>query len=164
MLEAFNKDHLVELIESNSSAPDWVDEAVVERIISYARGRADSRGEESALDGNDDYLILTNWSSFTEDWGFSNGSSNEVAIGSLNDEAGSKADLFENTDILQTAWLRSGDGRKKQAERYEDKEVIDEFGGSVGDMWIPHNAQSYICIIELSGELIHGKAGLEEAM
>jgi len=165
-IEAYDASHLADLLDSNSSAPDWLGDDEAELIVGYAQQRADSRGEASALEAEaTDCLITTNWSSFTEEWGFSGGSANQVAIGSLNDEAGSKADLFENTDILQTNWLRDGDGRKTQAERYEDDELLSDFdNSSVGDMWIPHAAQDYICIIELTGELLHGEPELSEAM
>jgi len=163
--QAYDTDHLTELVESNSSAPDWLSDASVERATTYAKERAKSRGEDSALDSGDTHcLIATNWSSFTDDWGFSGGSANQVAIGTFNETAGDQADLFEDTEVLQTDWLRSGDGRKKQAELYEDDEVVSEFNGSVGDMWIPHAAQDYICIIELTSELLHGEAELAEAM
>jgi hypothetical protein len=164
-LQAYDVDHLTEVVESNSSAPDWLTGEAVERAAEYATQRAKNRGENSALDsGESHYLITTNWSSFTDDWGFSGGSANQVAIGTLNETAGEQADLFEDAEVLQTDWLRSGDGRKKQAELYEDKEVVSEFNGSVGDMWIPHAAQDYLCIIELTSELLHGEAELAEAM
>jgi len=165
-IEAYDADHLADLLDSNSSAPDWLGKDEAELIVEYAQQRADSRGESSSLDNDgSECLITTNWSSFTDDWGFSGGSANQVAIGSFNDGAGSKADLFENTDILQTNWLRDGDGRKKQAERYEDDELLSNFdNSSVGDMWIPHKAQDYICIITLTGELLHGQPELSEAM
>jgi len=68
--------------------------------------------------------------------------------------------------ILQTQWLRSGDGRVKQAEAYTDEEYAkrnDEYDVS-GNLWVPNGAQEYICIVELTDELLHGEAKLSEAM
>lgn len=164
-IEAYDASHLAELLESNSSAPDWLGDDEAKLIVEYAQQRADSRGESSSFDNDTtECLITTNWSSFTDDWGFSGGSANQVAIGSLNETAGEGADLFENTDVLQTNWLCDGDGRKTQAERYEDRETIEDYNGSVGDMWVAHGAQDYLCIITLTGELLHGEPELSEAM
>jgi len=154
-----------DIISSNGSAPTWLDRnGVAERVLQYVRARAESRGEDSALDGGEvDCIITTNWSSFTEDWGFSGGNANQVAIGTLNEEAsaGKQATLFTDVAVLQTDWLRSGDGRKTQAEAYID-EGYD--GADEGDMWIPNAAQEYICIKELSSELLHGQPELTDAM
>lgn len=161
-LKAYDADHLAELVEANSSAPDWVSGDVIDRIVEYAQQRAAARDEQSSLDADQtECIITTDWQNFTDDWGFSSGSANQVAIGTYNSGAGSKADLFENAEILQTQWLRSGDGRSKQAAEYEDGS---DYDGKLGEMWIPHAAQDYICIIELTGELIHGEPELSEAM
>lgn len=161
----YDDGQFADIISSNGSAPTWLDrDSVTDRILAYARARAESRGEESALDGSEaDCIITTNWAAFTEDWGFSGGEANQVAIGTLNEEAsaGKDATLFTDVAVLQTDWLQSGDGRKKQAEAYVDEGWDD---ATEGDMWIPNGAQEYICIKELSSELLHGEPELTDAM
>jgi hypothetical protein len=163
--QAYSDEHLDDLLEANSSTPDWVtNPQVLERIITHAKGRADGRGEESALDNTKaECIITTNWSAFTDDWGYDDGDANQVAIGVFNSDvsSGKGADLFTDTAILQTGWLRSGDGRKSQSEAYVD-EGYD--GANEGDMWIPDGAQEYVCIIELTDELLHGEPQLTDAM
>lgn len=158
-------DQFADIISANSSAPAWLDQdGVTDRILEYARSRAHSRGEDSALDGDGtECFITTNWSAFTDDWGFSGGSANQVAIGTLNEKASAakQATLFEDVVILQTDWLRDGDGRKTQAETYIDSGWED---ASRGDMWVPDNAQEYLCITELTGEVLHGEPTLTDAM
>jgi len=100
MLEAYDADHAEEVITSNGSVPDWLDGAAVERIIEYARGRADARGEQSALDQSEtECVIATNWHTFTDDWGYSGGAANQIAVGVFNAEvsSGKQADLFTDT-------------------------------------------------------------------
>jgi hypothetical protein len=163
--QAFDDDHLAELVDANSSVPDWVDDPeVLQRIIEHAKGRASGRGEESALDSTEaECLITTDWNSFTDDWGFDDGNANQVALGVFNEEvsSGKQADLFNETVIVQTGWLRTGDGRKSQSEAYLDEgyDNADE-----GEMWIPNGAQDYIAIIELTDELLHGEVTLADAM
>lgn len=163
--QAYDDDNLKQNVDANSSSPDWLSNPkVLERIIEHAKGRADARGEDSALDDSEcECLITTNWSSFTEDWGFSGGDANQVAVGIFNEEvsSGKQADLFTDVVVLQTDWLRSGDGRKSQAEAYMDESYDN---ADEGEMWIPNNAQDYICIIELTDELLHGEVQLSEAM
>jgi len=167
--QAYDDEHFAELVTANDSVPEWINGDVIDRIIDYAERRAQARGEDSALDGGDsDCVIITNWSSFTDDWGFSDGNANQVAFGVFNEElsAGKGADLFTDVEILQSAWLRSGDGRKKQAAKYTDEEYAEQasdFDVS-GQKWIPNGAQQYICIIEITSEMIHGEAQLSEAM
>jgi len=160
--QAFDDDHFAELVDANDSTPVWLnDPEVLERIIEYAKSRAASRGEESALDADEgDCLITTDWNSFTDDWGFDDGNANQVAIGTFNADvsSGKQADLFNDTAILQTGWLRTGDGRKSQSEMYQYD------GANEGEMWIPEGAQSYICIVELTNELLHGEVTLADAM
>lgn len=163
--EVYDEDQFRALLDSNSSAPDWVaDETIVERIVNHARSRAASRGDDSPYQhSKTPCIITTNWASFTEDWGFSKGDANQVAIGQFNADAssGKAADLFTNTVVLQTAWLRGGDGRLSQSEHYID---ADFEKASAGDMWIPNGAQEYICIKELTAELLHGEPNLVDAM
>ena len=160
--QAYTRDNLEQILESNDSVPDWfLDGDVLDRVLTYARQRADS---ESALDGEGtDCLITTNWSSFTDDWGYDDGNANQVAIGTFNHSVsvGKDAGLFNDTQILQSGWLLTGDGRKSQASPYVD-EGYD--GADTGEMWIPNGAQSYICIVELKGELLHGEPTADEAM
>jgi len=166
--QAYDTDTLEEMVTSNDSSPQWLRGNALERVVEYAERRADARGEESALDSADaECLITTNWSAFTDDWGFDDGSANQVALGVFNEElsAGKGADLFTDVEILQSGWLRTGDGRKKQAAEYVDEEYSESSDYNVrGQKWVPNNAQQYICIIELTGELIHGQAQLSEAM
>lgn len=163
--QAYDDDHLEQLLDANDAAPDWVsDSETVERITEHARGRADGRGEENALSSTEtECLIVTNWNSFTDDWGFSDGTSNQAALGIYNEEAssGKNADLFTDVVILQSGWLKSGDGRLSQSEYYEDEEWDD---ATPGEMWIPVGAQDYICIIELTTDLIHGEPTIEDMM
>lgn len=165
--EAYDVDHLTDLLDANSSAPAWVaDEEVVERIVNHARSRADARGEDSAYDHKKTpCIITTNWSSFTDDWGFDDGNANQVALGQFNEDvsAGKNADLFNNTVILQSGWLRSGDDRRTHAEHYQ-AEADGSYEPSAGEMWVPNGAQDYICIKELTAELLHGEPNLADAM
>jgi len=119
--QAFDDDHLAELVDANSSVPDWVDDPeVLQRIIEHAKGRAAGRGEESALDSTEaECLITTDWNSFTDDWGFDDGNANQVALGVFNEEvsSGKQADLFNETVIVQTGWLRTGDGARARVRR-----------------------------------------------
>jgi hypothetical protein len=161
--QAFDDDHLAELVDANSSVPDWVDDPeVLQRIIEHAKGRAAGRGEESALDSTEaECLITTDWNSFTDDWGYSDGDANQVALGVYKEGVGDNADLFKDTTIVQSDWLRTGDGRKTQSEPYEDEEFEQS---DEGELWIPHKAQDYVAIIELSGELLHGSPNAADAM
>lgn len=163
--QIYDSGQLRDILDSNNSVPRWVsDEAVVERIVQYAQQRADSRGEESAYDTDvTRCLITTNWFNFTEDWGDDGGDRNQVAIGQFDHDrsVGSNADLFTNTEIIQRGWLQTGDGRRRQAAYYED---TDFEGASVGDMWIPSTVQEYLCITELTGELLHGEPTIVDAM
>lgn len=160
---AYTDDNLAEIIDANDSVPPWFSGDVVQRAVDHAKQRAQARGEETALDDTEEEcLIVTDWNSFTDDWGFDDGTSNQAALGVLNEDisASKDATLFSNVDILQSGWLRSGDGRKTHAERYEP----DWDEGSTGEMWIPKGAQEYICIVRLSDELIHGEIQLEDAL
>lgn len=165
--QAYAIDEFADILDANENAPDWLsDDEVVERIVQYAKSRAEANGADSAYDDSGNLCIITtDWSGFVEDWGFSGGSQNQVAIGEFNEErsSGKNADQFRNTEILQTEWLRDGDGRLTQAEMYEE----DPDGGyepDVGEMWVPNGAQDYICIKGLSGELLHGEPTLADAM
>lgn len=160
--EAYGDDNLAQILDANDSVPEWFSGEAVQHAVDYAKHRASARGEDSALEDTEtECLITTNWSSFTDDWGHDDGA-NEVALGILNERVSATTDamLFNDTDILQTGWLQSGDGRRTQAERYVDK----EFGGDDGEMWVPKNAAQYLCIIKLDDELIHGDVQMVEAM
>lgn len=163
--KAFDNDNFEQILESNDSTPNWLLEGdVLNRIIEYARQRAEARGQDSALENGDaDCLIVTNWSSFTDDWGYTEEGANQVSIGTFNHSvsSGKDAGLFNETQIIQRDWLETGDGRKTQAEYYIDESYD---GANEGEMWIPNNAQDYICIVELSGELLHGEPSAAEAM
>lgn len=162
--EAYDDEHLLELINANSSCPDVaMDE--VQRIIDLAERRAQLRGEKSAFDGDEtDFVIATDWTGFASDeFGYDNGEVNQFALGVLNERAsaGKAATLFNDTVVVQNGWLQTGDGRRAKVQTYEDTEFdkADE-----GEMWIPHSAQEYIAIIGISTELIHGEPSAADAM
>lgn len=161
---AYTVDNLQSLCNSNGVAPD-ITEVHAERLVEIAQRRADSRGEDSALDAQEsEVLIATTWNGYASDnFGYDNNSLNKFAFGELNVDvsAGKRATLFNNTVVVQQGWLQSGDSRRTQVEHYED----DDYDGSdVGDLWIPHSACDYIALFELSSELIHGKTSLADAI
>lgn len=162
--EAYDKEHLLELINANSSCPDVaMDE--VRRIIDLAERRAQLRGEKSGLDDDKtDFVIATDWSGFASDeFGYDNGDVNQFALGVLNERAsaGKRATLFNDTVVIQNGWLQTGDGRRASVQTYED----DDFDkADEGEMWIPISAQEYIAIIAISNELIHGDPSAADAM
>lgn len=162
--EAYDTDHLQELINANSSCPDVaLDE--VKRIVDLAERRAQLRGEDSSLDVSDtDCLIATDWTGFASgEFGYDNGEVNQFAMGVLNEEAssGKDATLFNETVVLQNGWLQTGDGRRSKVEEYEDEDFEK---ANPGDMWIPKGAQQYIAIIAISSELVHGVPDAADAM
>lgn len=163
--QAYGSEHLEELLDTNDSTPDWLmNPETLERVLEHAQARADGRGEDSALDSTKaECIITTNWGAFTDDWGYDDEKANQVALGVFDADvsSGKGADLFTDTVILQSGWLRTGDGRKSQSEAYLD-EGYD--AANEGDMWIPDGAQDYICIIELTDELLHGEPQLTDAM
>jgi len=155
-LEAFDVDHLHDIIDSNDSAPDF-DNVAVERLVDIAQQRASARGEVNALsETQTDCLILTTWRDFDD------GSLDGCAMGVLEEEIreGKGATLFTDTVAVNRKWVENGDGRVTQLTPYNDDdfEKADE-----GDCWIPNGAQEYMCIVELSDELIHGEVTLADA-
>ena len=156
-LEAFDASHLHDIIDSNDSAPDFSRDAV-DRLVKIAQQRADARGEMNALsETQTDCLILTTWRDF------GNGQLDGCAIGVLEEEIsdGKGATLFTDAVAVNQQWVRNADGRVTKLTPYNDKEFekSDE-----GDCWIPNGAQEYMCIVELSDELIHGEITLEDAL
>jgi len=163
---AYTIDNLEQLLNSNDAVPDWFcNRDILQRVVTTATSRAVSRGDESALEETDvECLIVTDWHSWNKNnFGFDDGSVNQVALGVINVRAtaGNDAILFNDSVILQTGWLRSGDGRRKQAATYVD----DDFDQSEdGELWIPRGAAKYMSIIALSDELLHGDPTIAEAM
>lgn len=162
--EAYDAEHLQELINANDSCPDVaIDE--VNRIVDLAERRAQLREEDSVYDATDtDCVIATDWTGFASgEFGYDNGEVNQFAMGVVNSDAssGKDATLFNETVVLQNGWLQTGDGRRSKVEKYEDEEFEK---ASVGDMWIPKGAQQYIAIIAIAPELVHGEPDLADAM
>jgi hypothetical protein len=164
---AYTLDNFKQLLEAHDSAPEWLvkDDEHLERIVNLAEQRAGARGEQSALEeGETECLLATDWHGWASDeFGFDGDESNQVALGVLNARASADRDaiLFNDTVVVQTGWLRSGDGRKTQMKPYVDEEYDNS---SEGELWVPRGAANYIAIIALSSELVHGTPDLAEAM
>lgn len=162
--EAYDKEHLQELINANDSSPNVaIDE--VERLIDLAERRAQLRDEESTFDADDkECIIMTDWSGFAADeFGYDNGDMNQTAIGILNTQAsaGKYATLFNDTVVVQNGWLETGDARRAKIEQYNDEDFEQ---ASEGEMWVPDKAQEYMAIIALDPGLVHDDPKAADAM
>lgn len=158
---AYGVDHLRELVNTNDSCRD-ITISESERLVEVAQQRADSN---SALDDGEKHcLVTTDWHGFCLDnFGQdTSDSTNEFAIGTFDHgrTMGRDAILFNDTIVVQHGWLNTGDGRKTKVKRYTD----DFDGASMGEFWLPKSVEEYVCIIELSGEMIHGSVDVSEAM
>ena len=163
---AYTLDNLEQLLDSNDATPDWVvDPTYLDRLVDMAEQRAAARGEDSALDESQvDCIITAEWQNFLQpEFGYSGDDANAVALGVVNPRASADRDaiLFNDTAVVQTDWLRSGDGRKTQTRPYMDEEYDN---AEEGEFWVPRGATDYVCIIALSDELVHGSPNLAEAM
>ena len=161
---AYTVDNLQSLCNANDVAPDISDDET-QRLIELAQQRAESRGEESALDADTkEVLIATTWNGYASDnFGYDDNLLNKFALGELNVDvsAGKRATLFNNTVVVQQGWLQSGDARRTKLQHYED----DDYDGSdVGDLWIPLSACDYIALFAISNDLIHGQKQIADAM
>jgi hypothetical protein len=160
---AYDRDHLDELLNSNSSWPDYMSGAERDRLVKLARQRADARG--GALDdGETECIIGTDWGNFASgEFGFDDDTMNQVALGVVQGDisSGKDATLFSDTVVVQDRWLCSGDGRLTATKDYEDEDWDD---ANIGDLWIPDGAQDYICIVALSGDIVHDDPDASEAM
>lgn len=159
---AYTVDNLDDILESNTNVPQIsADER--DRLLSLARRRAASRGEQNALEDNQtDCIITTDWTTFAQnEFGYdAGGDLNEFALG-IFERATGNATLFTDTYVVQGGWLSTGDGRKSQLDQYVD----DEYAQSDdGEMWVPKGAQDYVAIIRLSDELLHDAPTAAEAM
>lgn len=157
-------DELRESINASSNCPDIAqDEA--ERLVDLAQRRAQTRGEESALDADSfECVITTDWTGFTSDeFDYDNGHVNEFAMGVYAQKAseGKEATLFKHTVVVQHGWLQTGDGRRNKVEEYVDEE-FDKSGP--GEFWVPNSAQAYMHIVGLSPQLVHGEPSAADAM
>jgi len=163
--EAFTVDNLYQILDSNSVVADEFGHDNAERLVALARQRADSRGEQSALDSTETECIIgTDWTGFAGDeFGYDGGKMNKWAFGVCKEDIsrGKDATLFTNVHVVQQDWLETGDDRKTKLEQYEDE---DYENSEPGEMWIPDAAAQYIAIIALSDELIHGDATVADAM
>jgi len=161
---AYTVDNLQSLCDANDVAPDISDDEA-QRLVELAQQRAESRGEESALDADTkEVLIATTWNGYASDnFGYDDNLLNKFALGELNVDvsAGKRATLFNNTVVVQQGWLQSGDSRRTKLRHYEDD---DYDGGDVGDLWVANGAAEYIAMFELSSELIHGQTQLADAV
>jgi len=147
----YTVDNLNDMIASNDSCPT-LPSAQVERLIDLAEQVFGGNQFES--DGQV-HIVATDWGNFASDTFGTDTDDllNQFALGVYDKDVsmGRDALLFTDTVIVQTNWLRSGDGRRTQIERFQP----DFEGADVGDMWVPKSVTDYIAIISIADELVY---------
>lgn len=164
-MHSFPNASSVAMLTDRAAESDFCDDLTTEqaeRIVDLAQRRVHA---DSALEQHDTTCVLmTDWVSFAaSEFGYDNDEMNTTAVGTYNHSAssGKNADKFDDVTVIQQGWLTTGDGRKTQMVEYVD----DDFDkASPGEMWVPHGAQEYMCIVALDSTLVHDNPSVAEAM
>jgi hypothetical protein len=179
-LTAYDEDHLMEVLNSNSNCRDFNTEEV-SRIAEFGKQRTMGRINGPMDDEPNDHVLTTDWHGFAKsefgvdevdeetssarqtDSTVGRKTVNDVVLAHPNEAMsdGKDAVLFEDAVILQSGWLSTGDGRRTQAEKYVSDDYDDATPGS---LWIPRSALEYFVVVKLGDEMVRPQAKLSDAM